>query len=89
MHESYKYGILLQIDNFSVKSVETLFLKIHKFPSSDKQTTILRIIYRPPQLPINPFIEDLDKALMHIGKLIAKVHIAGDFNLDNSSYPVG
>lgn len=50
---------------------------------------ILGIIYRPPQSPIDPFIEDFDKALMHIGRSGAKAYVAGDFNVDISSYPKG
>lgn len=88
VRESYNFETLSEMDNFFQNSTETLFLRIHKFPISTEQITVLGIIYWPPQLPVNPFIEDLDKPLAYIEKLNAKIHIASDFNLDNLHIPL-
>lgn len=88
-HENFNFEILTDLSNFFSKGAETLFMQINKFPISTNEKIVLGVIYCLPQLPITPFLEDLDKLLMELDEMNAIYHLVGDYNIGFLSYPPG
>ena len=58
---------------------ESLFIEIENHSSKN---SIIGVIYRPPQLSIDSFIEDLDETLHQLSSENRDVYLGGDFNID-------
>lgn len=59
-HKNIKFEILPNLSNLVAGTAESVFLQVTKFPISLNKKTVIGVVYCPPHLPINLFLESLD-----------------------------
>lgn len=89
IRDTYSFNVMDDLENILDDTAECKFIMLKNNISAHKKPIIMGVIYRPPNLPIHPFLEHLDQLLSTIENMGFIFHLCGDFNIDIMSYPNG
>ena len=78
--EGISYKIHTELNKFS-ENFETLFIDAN----FEGENYLIGVLYRPPDNPVKPFIDDLSNLLDHVSTY-SKCYLLGDFNIDFLKY---
>lgn len=70
-------------------TAEYKFIVVKNFCKNSRIKTILGVIYRPPNLPFDPFSDKFDQLLAEINNRGALLYLAADFNINLLTHQEG
>lgn len=89
VHHSIPTHVTEYPSTLLLNSAESIFVETDGKPRGSNRKYLIGEIYRPPNLPTEPFIEEFNKLLEYCNTLDHIVYIMGDFNIDLLKYPNG